>query len=312
MKFVGKTSLIQRAKIVAARTAVTTFPVRRFRQSIAERILPPGSSNLSFEVDFFGLRYMGTLARRVDWSVFFFGAYEMASLKFLHSLLSILKNERHGSVTVFDVGANVGHHTLFFSRLAQEVHSFEPLPDYYQLIEEKLAYNRITNVRLHKLALGEKDQLLDYYQDTSPNSTGKFLLVGEDRVRSDPLKLPVRAGDDYVRTNNLPLPDLIKIDTDGFEGPVLRGLSRTINAARPIIFSEFSPESRTFVGSEARLRECLYRDAELFAVSDNRWTQECTLSTFAFSTVQNFLAIPIELKNAVLRCVSTAARQSSQ
>lgn len=306
---IGRASLIQRMRVYLTLGAVKAFPVRRFRQSIAERLLPPGTSDLDFEVGFFGSRYRGNLGRRIDWSVFFLGAYELASLKLFALLLSTLRQERGRGAIVFDIGANVGHHTLFFSRFAHEVLSFEPLPFYYRLLEQKIARNTMSNVHLHKVALGETNELQDYYQDKSPNATGKFLFIAKDNLESDAIKLPVCAGDEYLRANNIPFPDLIKIDTDGFEGLVLRGLSGTIKEARPIIFSEFSPESRRFINSEAQLRDSLYPGAELFTVIDDRWTQQCRLSSFVFSDTHNFLVVPPELKLAVLEGIGASGAE---
>ena len=80
----------------------------------------------------FGLNYKGNLSSFLDWSVFFYGAYEKEYLYFLRDLIT------DSTSTIFiDVGANIGHHSLFMSQYCKEVHSFEPNPNVRERLTEK-------------------------------------------------------------------------------------------------------------------------------------------------------------------------------
>ena len=51
-------------------------------------------------------------------------------------------------------------------------------------------------------------------------------------------KVDVKRGDTAVDQFQLPLPDVIKIDVEGFEAEVMRGLEQTIARKRPVIAFE--------------------------------------------------------------------------
>src|SRR6267154_1872230 len=58
-------------------------------------------------------------------------------------------------VTFFDLGANIGQYTLLSAPLVQEVHSFEPFPETYELLEWNVRHNYLTNVHLNEFAVSD-------------------------------------------------------------------------------------------------------------------------------------------------------------
>jgi FkbM family methyltransferase len=197
---------------------------------------PEYSSSLPFEVAFFGLKYAGDLSRYVDWYVYFFGAYEKRSLFFLRDLL----RETRGGVFV-DIGANVGQHTLFMSRWAQQVHAFEPWDVVRKSIERKIEDNKLTNVTVHPFGVGEKHDWLPYYAPLGSNtSTGSFERThATDRNRLLGM-LELVNGDEYFEAHGISDVNLIKIDAEGWEPFVLLGLQKTLARAKPTVFVEIS------------------------------------------------------------------------
>lgn len=207
--------------------------------------------SLPFEVDFFGLRYPGDLSCYLDWSVYFFGAYEKASLFLLRDLL----HDRGGAVFV-DIGANVGQHTLFMSKYAKVVHAFEPWHVVRTSIEEKVRRNTLTNVNLHTVGLGERHESLPYYAPLGSNSgTGSFdknHATDRNRLLGN---LELVNGDEYFEANGIDSVDLVKIDAEGWEKFVLLGLRKTLTRSRPTVLMEISESTlRTLAGPDELLR----------------------------------------------------------
>lgn len=190
-----------------------------------------------FTVGFFGALYPGRLNTLIDSHVYFFGAYSEQELRLLQRLLAL-----RGPAAVFvDVGANVGHHTLYMARHAAQVHSFEPWPLVADRIREKLELNRIPNVTLHPFGLGTEDATLDFYAAASGNTgTGSF-SAEHAAGRNRPVgKMNIAAGDAYFQRAGIDRIDLLKIDVEGWEPYVIQGLRQTIHRTRPIIFMEYS------------------------------------------------------------------------
>ena len=62
--------------------------------------------------------------------------------------------------------------------------------------------------------------------------------INREEVRGEKVTVPVRSGDSLLREKGAVVPDVIKIDVEGFEPQVIAGLAGTIRAHRPVIFFE--------------------------------------------------------------------------
>jgi FkbM family methyltransferase len=201
-------------------------------------IHPDGGRSDRFECDFYGQRYPGDLSNFIDWTVFFYGAYEPGLLRFLADAAPPLGG--HDAVFL-DIGANVGQHTLFMAPRVAEVHAFEPWQPARLAVEEKIIRNRLANVRLHAVALSDEPGRMPYFAPTSGNrGTGSFLEAYNLSNRREDV-LPVERGDDVLCRLGVTRVDLIKIDTEGFERRVLAGLGGTLERLRPVVVFELSP-----------------------------------------------------------------------
>lgn len=214
-----------------------------------------------FVCDFFGDQYSGQIDSYVDWCVYFYGAYELENLQLFADILSKQKDP-----IVLDIGANVGHHSLFLSRHSREVHSFEPNPFVRKKLEEKIALNHKENMRVHPYGLGQKNEDLPFFAPQGCNKgTGSF-VEGFSQNNELAGELKVLRADEYVEKLNLPQIDFIKIDVEGFEKNVLSGLVSVFEKHRPVVIVEFSEATMKSYESEAEFREQFPADYEFFKV----------------------------------------------
>lgn len=56
-----------------------------------------------------------------------------------------------------DIGANVGQHSLFMSQFANRIFAFEPNDAVADQFERNIRINNISNIALHRVALGDLD-----------------------------------------------------------------------------------------------------------------------------------------------------------
>jgi len=198
-----------------------------------------------FEVDLFGVKYAGSLDSLLDWTVYFFGAFEKENLFLLRDLLV-----ENADPVFLDVGANVGIFSLFLSKFASQVHAFEPWQTVRNSFEQKIKVNGITNISVHPVALGEKNERLAFYSPRGSNmGTGSFSsshATDRNRLLGN---LDVVNGDDYLRSRNISKIDVIKIDVEGWEKHVLLGLRNTLIEAAPIVFLEMSETTLATFGN---------------------------------------------------------------
>jgi FkbM family methyltransferase len=167
-----------------------------------------------------------------------YGMYE----PHLHRLL--LESVGAGD-TAIDVGANVGLHTI---ALAQRVgprgcvFAFEPDPANFSLLQRNIARNHCTNVRAFQTALSDRTGEALLYQ--SSNNRGALSLCSEN-VRTPaplaPVAVATRRGDELIPQAVKRL-RLVKIDVEGAEPLVVKGLRETLRRHRGItVVLEFLP-----------------------------------------------------------------------
>jgi FkbM family methyltransferase len=139
--------------------------------------------------------------------------------------------------TFVDVGANEGMMTLLGARLvgpSGHVISFEPNPVSRGILESNLERNRIASVELHASGLGDQAGELNLFVPHVNSGEGSFTTPA-DVSTGDYVRCPIKVGDEVLGDRR---PRLIKIDVEGFETRVLRGLVATLESARPVIVLE--------------------------------------------------------------------------
>ena len=137
---------------------------------------------------------------------------------------------------LWDVGANVGYFSLYFARRStplRALHAFEPNPIALKPLQS--LFHQHPWVKIHPVGLGRTDEALEmsFYPGSTPYSSIARPLPSAEKV-----KIQVRNGDRYRKEHDLELPDVIKIDVEGFEVEVLAGLPETLAAKRPVVFFE--------------------------------------------------------------------------
>lgn len=239
------------------------------RDRVLRRLADPDSMPPTpFETEFFGLRYGGDLSSFIDWTVFFYGAYEPALLAFLGETAWRLAGPQ---AIVLDIGANVGQHSLYLARTVAQVHAFEPWEPVRQALANNLARNDITNVAAHAIALSDSPGEAIFYAPTAANrGTGSF-VAGHDLSNRPAGRLALKRGDDVVGDLGLARLDLIKVDTEGFEERVLAGLAQTLRRYRPVVVFELSPSAGEGFsragGVETRLGQIFGPDWQLWRLA---------------------------------------------
>lgn len=260
---------------------------------------PDTSPSIPFEARFFGMRYPGNLNNYLDWNVFFYGAYVRHELYILRDVAAALRKGQSRPFHFYDIGANIGHHSLFMAPRVDHVFAFEPFETVRAKIHEKIERNSLTNVTVFPVGLGDTDADLDFFEPEGAN-VGEGTFVASQRVSSRNVrKLSVRRGDDFCEEQALPPIDLLKMDVEGFEIRVLRGLEQRIQQDRPIILMEVSDETRAEMKSEVEFRKYLYKNARVFEVGCVSISSSYRLKPFRFYVSGQILVVPEEVVPAL-------------
>ncbi|MGI8756231.1 MAG: FkbM family methyltransferase [Acidimicrobiales bacterium] len=173
------------------------------------------------------------------------GAYDFNNMSFLQILLG-------RRLTFWDVGANVGSYTLIASQVSHAtIVAFEPHPAMFERLRLNVGLNDRSNVQLENLALSDSSGVLGFTDSASSSSVNHLTTDADAALRVDAIR-----GEDLIAAGRAPAPDVLKIDVEGHEGEVLRGLGRALADVK-VIFAEDNPASRVGVREQLATHDFL-------------------------------------------------------
>lgn len=180
---------------------------------------------------------------------------------------------------IIDVGANVGNHTVFFSKFARaaRVVVVEPNPRAILLLRRNIELNnlgRIVDTSLLGIGLGKTNGFARYIQDQrwADGNLGAATLKAVATSEVDSSSIQIRSLDEILSGET---PDLIKIDVEGMEMDVIEGACKLISQHRPVLYVEVSPRFR-----------------EAFRNRMNDWGYRIERSHQRHKNVINYLCVP--------------------
>jgi FkbM family methyltransferase len=189
-----------------------------------------------------GITYELNLNELIDRSIYFKGCFEPMATAVMYKYVKF-------GMTVLDIGANIGCHTLLYAKLvgrSGKVIAFEPMKWAIAKLKRNMELNDFSNIIVEKVALSDVNDKRSVYfrssytldDDSAPESE-----VNED--------VNFMTLDTYVESRRLNKIDFIKLDVDGFESKVIRGGLKTIRKFKPVIIMELGKYTLTEHGDSA-------------------------------------------------------------
>ena len=152
------------------------------------------------------------------------------------TFLDYLAKNYNNQKNILDIGANIGNHSLFFSKFlnCQMVYSFEPFPKNIELLKKNMS-NFQTKSKIFEIALSNKEGNTPLYNSQAENFGG-FSLHSYKNGSSFLINPSINVITlDSLHLDNI---SMIKIDVENHENEVLEGAKDTIIRNKPIIFIE--------------------------------------------------------------------------
>jgi len=168
--------------------------------------------------------------------------------------ISFLQKKRPlNKITVLDVGANIGVYSICYALAGSgRVIAFEPFPETFDYLSTNLAKCQLPNIEHHNVGLHSETIKIPIGR---PSSYKSLSILTRIRKASDPHQSGCMSiyttdadavtasffkGDDFPAVTELDSVDLIKVDVEGNELKVLKGLQQTINKFKPMLKVEFN------------------------------------------------------------------------
>jgi FkbM family methyltransferase len=177
-----------------------------------------------------------------NWSerqTYFLGRYyDLPGQLLLRSLL-----RPHGQFV--DIGANIGMLTLLAARLVGPrgmVISIEPNPVAMRRLQSMIRANDLSQIEPHRVGLSDTagKMKLQVVGEHTGLSTFRSISPDQRSQISAEYEVDVILGDSIL-AGRMHADGVMKIDVEGFECHVLKGLSQTLSTARPTLVMEVVP-----------------------------------------------------------------------
>ncbi len=189
-----------------------------------------------------GLRYFFNLRDRAIGLAIATGQFEPNMERLVRMLVK-------PGMCCIDVGANLGFFSVLLGSLCGpdgQVISLEPFPAAFSLLVRNIRENHLENVVAPlQLAAHETDgkATMCYQADEANDNFGSmFVPHADSKMRSSHATVSIQCQrlDDLIKSGQGIRVDLVKIDVEGSEPYVLRGMKRILLEQRPIILIELN------------------------------------------------------------------------
>lgn len=144
----------------------------------------------------------------------YFGYSEYAEMQFLMDALE-------PDDLFLDVGANMGAYALLAAGVCKaKVIAVEPLPENVRVLNEQIAFNNLqAKITVLPIGLSDREGQLHFLSESSQNT----FVIEEDHPEAHKASIiPVRQAEDILSS----CPRFIKIDVEGHEAKILKGLGK--------------------------------------------------------------------------------------
>lgn len=145
--------------------------------------------------------------------------------------LYFIRDRLRAGQTVLDVGANVGYFSLLFSKIVGHtgrVLAFEPGEFSVKLLRENKKINGYNWLEVYQAALGEKDKIVSFNSGKPGmdvyNSCGDICHPSADPSQFQKVEIKQLRGDSWFESHNINHIDLMKLDVEGGEYGVIKGM----------------------------------------------------------------------------------------
>ncbi len=170
---------------------------------------------------------------------------EIKTTKFLKKILSNDIN------VLIDVGSHKGEYisNIIKNFKYNKIYSFEPNPKIFDELNKKLSNKK--NIKLNLLGVGDCEKIEILHQNLESSSTSInelntsskyfkkkyfFLNPFNNKLITRPIEIKVITLSSFIKNNEIPNIDLLKIDTEGYELKVIKGLGEEIKKIKYIHF----------------------------------------------------------------------------
>lgn len=233
---------MEKSKIINILSLITRKFHPRGTQRILKLLFNPKKIRIKEAV-----KYDNNLLINVDsssyaeWLIYFMGYYEKP-------VIDLIKKILKENCVAFDVGANIGAHTLIMSKSVEKngkILAFEPHPEISERLSSNIKLNHLDNVKIFQIALSNKPgkTILHSFNEDVADRGSSSLYEKTYQNLENKFEVEVSTIDEIADKEKVAKLDLIKIDTRGSDFPIILGAEKSIKKFKPHIIFEYNQKN---------------------------------------------------------------------
>ena len=169
----------------------------------------------------------------------------------LNIIVSLARSRGNQSINILDIGANIGVYSIGFAKNDNtNVFSFEPYYKTYDLLYKNIIDNNFNNIEHFNYGLYDRDvelnlgspkhksKYMSFFKYFDRYSLGSKTIYTNEEFNESDKKSSFFIGDNLDVINKLKSIDIIKIDVEGAEYAVMKGLKKILEKHKPILCIE--------------------------------------------------------------------------
>ncbi len=169
-------------------------------------------------------------SEHIQQQLFWYGYYEKDAILTWEQMIN-------ADTIVLDIGANTGYYSIIAAKKARHIYAFEPGSINRKKLEENTGLNKLVNITILPYAISDQKGMAELFISGKDN-TGMNSLAQPGNFSGEKEIVSVETIDNWVAENRIPGISIVKIDVEGLEMQVLRGMQTIIEEQKPVIFIE--------------------------------------------------------------------------
>ncbi len=129
---------------------------------------------------------------------------------------------------VIDIGAHIGLFAVLAAFYAKKgkIYAFEPVKENFELLNENINQNKITNILTYNKAVSGDGEMRDFVLSSGSNAAHSFDYT--DSKSSKKVKVQTVRLEDFINENEIKKIDFFKIDCEGAEYEIIFNLPKNL------------------------------------------------------------------------------------
>lgn len=198
---------------------------------------------------------------------------------------------------IFDIGSNIGNHTLYWSEKLnyEAIYAFEPFKPTFERLNNNIKNNNMKNIFAVNKGVGN----VNGFANTSfidESNMGATTLEYSKEQNEDTME--IISIDDFVVENNIKNIDFVKIDTESFELFVLEGMKKVLREMKPDLWIEVGTQTYKKVMDDLKELNYIPVDIEGFNILFLNASRHEELNEYDSEVVLKNMFIYLEKTNA--------------